>query len=120
MVDGDGIVSHSENPIKSAKGKGKTRFLSSFCEKLVLDLQSGEIQGIGADESGKTTTTVSDLEICSILLVRGRRGGIVLGMQKTCDGSTFRRRNPKIGTSRIEDDLEALGWRADFDLGKVL
>jgi hypothetical protein len=52
VVDGDGIISHSEDTIESAEGKGKTGLLSSFCEELILDLQSGEIQGLGADESG--------------------------------------------------------------------
>lgn len=70
VVDRDSIVSHSEDTIESAKGERKTRLLCGFSEELILDLHSSEVQGIGADESRKTATTISNLEIGAITLIR--------------------------------------------------
>ena len=110
MIDRDGIISHSENAVESTERKGKTRFLSCLGEKLILNRHARKVQSIGTHESGKTATAISNLERGAILLVRGRSRGVVLGMEKTGDGRTFRGRNPKIRTSRIEHDFECL-WR---------
>jgi hypothetical protein len=96
MIDGNGIISQSEDPIESTKGECETRFFRCLCEKLVLDFHARKVQSFRTDESGKTSTAITNLKLCAVLLVRGRRSGIILGMKETGDGRTFRRWNPKI------------------------
>ena len=40
-------------------------------------------------------------------------------MEEACDGSTLRGRNPEIGTSGIEDNLEALGRSSKLYFGVI-
>ena len=40
-------------------------------------------------------------------------------MKIASDGTTLCRWNPKVGATSVEDDLEALWWGADSNLGEV-
>lgn len=60
-----------------------------------------------------------DFEIGSILLVRRRGRRIVRGVQEASNAVAGLRGNPEVGASRVKDDLESLGRRADGDLGEV-
>ena len=43
----------------------------------------------------------------------------VLAVKIASDGATLRRRDPKVGASGVEDDLELLRRGADSNLGEV-
>ena len=50
---------------------------------------------------------------------RGRRGETDVTYE-TGDGGTLGRRDPEVGRSSVEDDLELLGWGSNSDRRIVL
>jgi len=70
MIHGDGVISQSEDTVKSTECESKTGFLSSFSKQLVFDLHAGEIEVIGTDKTRETATAISDFKRSAVLLVR--------------------------------------------------
>lgn len=61
-VDADSVISESQDAIKSAKGKGKTRLGSGFSEKLVLDCQITNGDGVLRNVTTERTRAVLNLK----------------------------------------------------------
>lgn len=119
LVDGDGIITQTQNTVKATESKGKTRLARGLGKVLPLDLQVSNLHVILGNKSAETARAVSDGEFGSIALVCGRRRRIVLAVEVAGDGVALRRRNPEIRATGVEDDLECLRWRTDGDLGEV-
>ena len=62
LVDGDGIISETQNTVESAEGESKTGFLGSFSEDLVLDLEIANSHMVLGDKSAKASRAISDLK----------------------------------------------------------
>jgi hypothetical protein len=60
-----------------------------------------------------------DLELGAVLLVSRGSGRVVLGVEVAGDAATLLGRNPEVGATSVENDLEALGRSTDGDLGEV-
>ena len=61
-VDGDGIVSETQDTIKSAESEGKTWLLGGFRKHLILDLKITNGHMVLGNVSSKTSRAVVDLE----------------------------------------------------------
>lgn len=86
LVDGDGVVSETEDAVESAKGKSQAGLLSSFSEELVLDLEVTDGDSILRNESAQATRAVLNSERGAVL-TEGRGGrGLVLGVEEASDG----------------------------------
>lgn len=118
-IDGNGIVAKAKNTVKAAKGKGKAGLAGSLGKVLALDREVADSDNIVGNESSQATRSVVDFKIGSILLVRRRGRRIVRGVQEAGNAVAGLRGNPEVGASRVKDDLESLGRRADGNLGEV-
>lgn len=80
-VDTDGVVTQTHDSIEATKGKGKAGLRSGLGEVLLLDLQITNLESVLRDETFKRTGSVTNGEIGSVLLVCGRRGRVILGVE---------------------------------------
>lgn len=96
VIDGNRIITKSENTIKTTKSKSQTRLFGGFGKELVFDLHAGKLEGVRADETGKTATAISNFEFSAVSLVCRRRRRVVFGVQEASDGGTLGRRDPEI------------------------
>jgi len=119
LVDGDGVVSQTQDAVESTKGKGKTGLLGGLGEELVLDLEVTNGHDIAGNESAQASGAVLDGEGRPVLRVGRRRGGVILCVKETGDRATLGGGHPQVGASGIEDDLEGLRGGSDGDLGEV-
>lgn len=119
LVDRDGVESKTQDTIKTAEGKSETWLLNCLSKQLVLNLEVADSQGVLRNISAQATRAVADLERSSVLLVCGRGGCVVLGVEVTGDRAALRTWNPEVGASGIEDDLESLWWCTESDLREV-
>ena len=71
VVDGNGVVSHTKNAIKSAEGESKTRLARGLTKQLVLDLKVSNLEDIFGDETSHFARAISDTELRAVLLVGG-------------------------------------------------
>jgi hypothetical protein len=86
LVDGDGVVSKTEDAIKSTEGESQTGLLGSFSEELILDLEVTDGDDILGDESAQAARAVLDSEGGAVL-AEGRGGRrLVLGVEEASDG----------------------------------
>jgi hypothetical protein len=118
-VHTDGVVAETHDAVEPAEGKGKTGLGGGLSEVLVLHLEVADLEDIVGHEAAQLAGSVADLERGAVLLVRRRRGRVILGVQVAGDRVALGRRDPEVGAARVEDDLERLGWRAEGDLGEV-
>lgn len=119
LVDGDGVVSQTQDTIKAAEGKGQTRLASSLGEVLLLDLQVADLQGVLRHEAAQAARAVADLELGTVLLVGARRGRVILAVEEARDRGALGRRDPQVGATRVQNNLEGLGRSTEGDLGEV-
>ena len=68
-VDGDSIISETQDTIKSTESKCKTWLLGGFGEDLVFDREITNGQSVLRNETAELSRPISDLERSSILLV---------------------------------------------------
>ena len=81
LVDRDGIIGQSQNPIEFPKGERQTGLLGGLPEQLVLDDQIRDSECILADETLDATGSILDGKLGPVLLVSGRSVRVVLGME---------------------------------------
>lgn len=86
-IYGQSVETHTQNTVEAAKGKGQTRLAGSLGKVLVLDLEVANVESVLGDETLHATRTVADLEVGAILLVRGRGGGVIFGVQVASDAA---------------------------------
>jgi hypothetical protein len=143
LVDRDGIIGQSQNPIEFPKGERQTGLLGGLSEQLVLDNKVRDYECVLADETLDATGSILDSKLGPVLLVGGRSIRVVLGVElqdthtrqpipstqpfpsihqthETGNRSACLSRNPQIRTTRIQDHLERLRGRSEGDRGVVL
>lgn len=119
LVDGNGVVTKTEDTVEAAEGKGKAGLASSLGKVLLLDLKVANGDVILGDETSQAARAVVDLELGAVGLVGRRRRRVVLGVQVACNAAALLGRNPQVGATSVQDNLEGLGRSTDLDLGEV-
>ena len=69
VVDRNGVITETQDTIKSTKGKSQARLAGGFTEELVLDLKVSNPQNVLGDVACNLARAVADTELGSILLV---------------------------------------------------
>lgn len=119
LVDGDGVVSETKDTIEAAEGESQSWLLSGLGEVLSLDLEIADGELVVGDEPLHAARSVVDLKRRSVRLVGVRLRGVILAVQVASDGAALLRWDPKVRAAGVENDLEALWWVAESDLGEV-
>lgn len=122
VINRDGGEGHTQNTVELGSEERNTAHLGGLTEG---DTSGGETtngDGILRPGTRDTTGTVLDGESGGVLLVGGGLLGVVLLVQLASNGqdTTFRRGNPKVGRTGIEDNSENLGGGTDGDFTVVL
>lgn len=71
LVDGDGVVAQSENTVKPAKGKSKTRLIGGLSKVLLHNLQITNLECVLRHKPAELAGSVLDGKLGAIRLVGG-------------------------------------------------
>lgn len=102
MQDGDGVITKTKDTIEPdykrseilvrlwafyllAKGECKTRLFCSFTKFKTRHHDIADSKLVVRDKAFHRTRPIVNLEGCAVLLVGGRRGGVVLAMEEACN-----------------------------------
>ncbi len=119
LVDGDGVIAKTQNTVEATESKSQARLVSGLGKVGVLDLEVTNGDNVVGDEASQAARAVVDLKIAAVLLVSGRRGRVICGVKEASNAAARLRRNPEVGGTSVEDNLEGLGRSTDLDLGEV-
>jgi hypothetical protein len=118
-VHGNAVIAETEDTVEATKGESQTGLLSGLSEVLVLDLEVADGDNIIGDETRQAARSVVDLELGAIFLISRGSGRVVLRVKVAGDAAALLGRNPEVGATSVENDLEALGRSTDGDLREV-
>jgi hypothetical protein len=119
LVNGDGVVAKAKNTIKATESKGKARLIGGLSKVLSLDLQVTDLQSVLGHEAAQAAGSIPNLELGTILLICARSGRVIFAVKEASDGAALLGRNPQVGATGVENNLEGLGRSADLNLGEV-
>lgn len=93
-VDGDGVVSETQDTIEAAEGESETWLLGSLSEILLLDGEVTDVEGVLGDETAQATRAVDNLEAGTVALVGAGSIGIIGLVKVASNGATLLGWNP--------------------------
>lgn len=119
LVHRDGVVSKTQDTIKATESESQARLFGSLSKVLVLDLEVADLQGILRDKAAQTARAVANGEFGTVLLVGARRRRVILAVKEAGDRVALGRRNPQVGATGVQDNLEGLRRSTERDLREV-
>eukprot|EP00056_Hartaetosiga_gracilis_P014217 m.240022 g.240022 ORF g.240022 m.240022 type:complete len:397 (-) comp14376_c0_seq1:44-1234(-) len=120
VVDADLSPAHTENTIKLSSNKSKSWLNSGLGKRLLVHTNLTSANLVNVEESSESTRAVLDLELCSVWLVRGRLGAVVLLVDIACEGLARLSGDPKVGAASVKHNLEGLWWCSNCNRTIVL
>mmetsp|Transcript_38821 Transcript_38821/g.123383 ORF Transcript_38821/g.123383 Transcript_38821/m.123383 type:complete len:269 (+) Transcript_38821:505-1311(+) len=121
-VHRDGLEAEAEDAVKLCRNESKPGLLGCLGEDLVLHLQVPQRESVLGEEPRQGAAAVLDRELLAVSHVGGRLGCIELAVEVTrhLEVAALAGRDPEVGGSGVEHDLERLGGCPDADLPVVL
>mmetsp|Transcript_9762 Transcript_9762/g.17811 ORF Transcript_9762/g.17811 Transcript_9762/m.17811 type:complete len:400 (+) Transcript_9762:74-1273(+) len=118
-IDRDRLPGHSHDSVELSDLERHTGLVGSLSEGGTLDSLGSDSDVVLREEARERAAAVADGELGSVLLVSGGLG-VVVALVEVPRAALILGRNPKVGRTGVEHDVECLRRRADLDFAVVL